>query len=91
MGRALLEGLTDQFFQLYGEMDRMGVGGRTKLIGAGNGIRKNALLRSILEDRFGMVMQVPVHREEAAFGAALMGAVSGGEDMTGVGEMIRYV
>jgi sugar (pentulose or hexulose) kinase len=92
MARALLEGLTEQFAQLYDEMDRMGVGGRTKLVGAGNGIRKNLLLRSILEDRFGMVMEVPVHTEEAAFGAALMGTVSNGvfEDVKDVGRMVRY-
>jgi sugar (pentulose or hexulose) kinase len=91
MARALLEGLTEQFVRLYGEMDQMGVGGRTKLIGAGNGIRKNALLRSILEERFGMAMQVPIHTEEAAFGAALMGAVSaGGNKVADVGKMIRY-
>ena len=92
MARALLEGLTEQFVRLYGEMDQMGVGGRTKLIGAGNGIRKNALLRSILEEQFGMTMQVPIHTEEAAFGAALMGAVSAGvfEDVRGVGQLIQY-
>lgn len=92
MARALLEGLTDQFVQLYDEMDRLGVGGRTKLIGAGNGIRKNALLRSILEDRFKMAMQVPKHTEEAAFGAALMGAVSSGvfEGVQDVGWVVAY-
>lgn len=93
MARALLEGLTDQFVRLYGEMDQMGVGGRIKLIGAGNGIRKNALLRSILEERFGLAMQVPVHTEEAAFGAALLGAVSVGvfDDVKDVGRVVRYM
>ena len=92
MARALLEGLTEQFARLYDEMNEMGVGGRTKLIGAGNGIRKNALLCSILEDRFGLAMQVPVHTEEAAFGAALMGAVSAGEkSVANVGKVIRYM
>lgn len=90
MARALLEGLTEQFVRLYGEMGQMGVGGRVKLIGAGNGIRKNALLRSILEERFGMAMQVPIHTEEAAFGAALMGAVSAGGKVADVGKVIRY-
>ncbi|MDA0708871.1 MAG: FGGY family carbohydrate kinase [bacterium] len=93
MARALLEGLTDQFHRLYGEMDRLGVGARGKLIGAGNGIRKNDLLRAILEERFGLTMRVPGHTEEAAFGAALMGAIAGGvfEDVKSVGEKIKYV
>ena len=92
MARALLEGLVDQFVQLVNEMNHMGAGNRTQLVGAGNGIRKNALLRTILEDRFGMVMRVPAHTEEAAFGAALLGAMSEGglEDAKAVGRMIQY-
>jgi len=92
MARALLEGLVAQFAALYGEMDRMGAGGRAKLIGAGNGIRKNALLRAILEDRFALPMAVPRYTEEAAVGAALMGAVSDGAfaDLKAAGDVIRY-
>ena len=93
MARALLEGLADQFATLYGEMERKGVGGRTRLVGAGNGIRKNVLLRAILEDRFGMKMQVPAYMEEAAFGAALMCSVSNGVfgDVKDAGRVIRYI
>lgn len=92
MARALLEGLTEQFVRLYGEMKQMGVQERTQLIGAGNGIRKNALLRHIVAEAFGLTMQVPVHTEEAAYGAALMGAVRAGvfEDVKAVGKVIRY-
>ena len=92
MTRALMEGLAKQFATLYGEMDQMGVGGRTALIGAGNGIRKNALLREILEDRFEMAMRVPRYTEEAAFGAALMGAVSNGvfDDVKEAGNVVKY-
>ena len=63
------------------------------MIGAGNGIRKNALLRAILEAAFGMRMETPAHREEAAFGAALVAAVGDGafRDAQEAGEkMIRY-
>jgi sugar (pentulose or hexulose) kinase len=92
VARALLEGVAEQFRLMYGEMERLGAGGRTRLIGAGNGIRKNPLLREILADAFGMRMRTPAHREEAAFGAALLAAVGDGafRDMQEAGRVIRY-
>jgi sugar (pentulose or hexulose) kinase len=92
MARALLEGLAEQFARLYGEMESVGAGGRTRLIGAGNGIRKNALLRQIVGDRFGLQMAVPKHTEEAAFGAALIGAIGNGTfaDIKEAGRLIQY-
>jgi sugar (pentulose or hexulose) kinase len=92
MARALLEGLAEQFVLMYGEMESLGAGGRTRLIGAGNGIRKNPLLRRILGERFGMAMTVPAHREEAAYGAALLASVGAGAhpDLPGAARVIRY-
>jgi sedoheptulokinase len=62
------------------------------LVGSGNGIRRNALLRSITSRMFGKPLYVPVHEEEAALGAAIHGAVAAGvyrsyRDARGV---IRY-
>lgn len=93
MARALLEGIVEQFRLMYREMEALGAGGRTRLIGAGNGIRKNPLLQEILSEAFGMQMQTPAHTEEAAFGAALLAAVGGGtfRDMQEAGRVIRYV
>ena len=92
MARALLEGLASQFLELYRQMEALDAGNRTKLVGAGNGIRKNALLRSILQDTFEMRMAVPEHKEEAAFGAALLAAVGGGrfETLPEASAIIRY-
>ena len=92
MARALMEGLVAQFRRLYGEMNVLGAGGRTRLVGAGNGIRKNALLREILSDSFKMPMAVPAHAEEAAYGAALAAAVSEGAitSLEEGGALIRY-
>jgi len=61
-------------------------------VGAGNGIRKNALLRTILQDSFEMRMVIPKHKEEAAFGAALLAAVGGGrfETLPEASTIIRY-
>ncbi len=93
MARALLEGLSEQFYALYGEMGRQHLADRTKLVGSGNGIRANSVLREILAARFGMELLVPAHREEAAFGAALLGAVSEGVlgDLREGGGLIRYI
>ena len=41
------------------------------LVGAGNGLRNNRALRNMISERFQMELRIPVHREEAAFGAAL--------------------
>lgn len=93
LARALMEGLAEQFARLYGEMDTPNAGRRMQLIGAGNGIRKNALLRDILSARFSMPLKMPRHTEEAAFGAALMGAVSTGvfPDIKTAGTTIQYI
>lgn len=48
------------------------------MVGSGNGLRKNDLLKKILEDKFGMKLCIPVHNEEAAYGAALFSLVCSG-------------
>lgn len=82
MARALLEGLADRFHGLYEEMLRAGVSRRERLVGAGNGVRHNILLREILGSRFSMPVNVANHTEEAATGAALCAAVAAGEFTT---------
>lgn len=92
LSRALLEGMIEQFRWLYENALAVGVAKREKLIGAGNGIRKNAVLRDIAERTFELKMRVPVHTEEAAFGAAMQAMVLGGgrESLEDTGEVIRY-
>jgi sedoheptulokinase len=77
--RALLEGLAAQFKQFYDEMQELGVHPRHRLIGSGNGIRQNSLLRQILSAEFSTPLKVAYHTEEAAVGAALGAAVAVGE------------
>lgn len=79
MARALLEGLAERFHTLYDEMLRVGVSGRQRLVGAGNGVRNNPLLRQILAARFSMPVNIARHTEEAATGAALCASVTAGE------------
>jgi len=91
--RSLLEGLAAQLGLFYDEMRRLGVGTRTMLVGAGNGIRRNPVLAEILSSHFGAPMRIASHTEEAAVGAALGAAVTVGEyaDIEEAGRsFIRY-
>ena len=63
------------------------------LVGSGNGIRLNRGLRKVFEDRLGMEMRVPAHREETSFGAGLLAGVACGAlpDLGAAGRLIRYL
>jgi sugar (pentulose or hexulose) kinase len=76
LARALLEGMARTFHDLYGNMLAVGLAPRTRLVGAGNGIRRNPLLIELLSDAFALPLVTPRHTEEAAHGAAMLAAVS---------------
>jgi sugar (pentulose or hexulose) kinase len=61
-------------------------------VGAGNGLRENRLLAQIVAAAFREPMRLPVHREEAAYGAALMAAVGTGvfPSLKEAGRLIHY-
>lgn len=63
-----------------------------RLIGAGNGMRENPVLAECLAHEFAMPLDVPQHREEAAFGAALLAAVGLGAipDRQAAARLISY-
>ena len=48
------------------------------LVGSGNGIRRNLLMRELAEEMYGMKMKIPVCKEEAAYGAAIYSMVAAG-------------
>ncbi|MDY3920239.1 MAG: FGGY family carbohydrate kinase [Candidatus Limivivens sp.] len=73
----MLEGVAEELNTLYRQMPLKGLK-PVYLAGAGNGIRKNPVLQRILEEKFRMPLQIPVHREEAAYGAALYGLCAAG-------------
>jgi len=79
LARALLEGTARVFSDLYGTMLTVGLTPRARLIGSGNGIRRNPLLADLIGDAFGLPLVTPRHTEEAAHGAALLAAVATGE------------
>ncbi len=49
-----------------------------QMIGVGNAVRRNPLLRRILERELGLPMRSPEYREEAALGAAIIAGVGAG-------------
>jgi sugar (pentulose or hexulose) kinase len=92
LSRALMEGVIAQFKQLYRTAISTGATERNVLVGSGNGIRKNRVLREIAEDQFGLRMRVPGHTEEAAYGAAMQAMVLGGDrsSLEDAAEVIQY-
>lgn len=63
-----LEGIADELYQMY---QKMGAPVKKRLIGSGNGIRRNRALGTALESRFGIPLTLSEREEEAACGAAL--------------------
>jgi len=61
------------------------------LVGAGNGLRENSVLAEAVARRFGTAVVVTQHREEAAFGAALVGGVAAGvfSSLDEAGRLVR--
>lgn len=88
----VLTGMTDELHAHYLSACRSGAKASV-LVGSGNGIRKNPVLRRIIERRFGMPLLIPAHTEEAAFGAALCAMVASGTfpDLTAAQKIIRYL
>lgn len=72
--KGVLNGMVTELFDMFNKMQSE----ITALICSGNGVRKNSHLRMLAKERFGVDVLLPAHLEEAAFGAALFGAVSSG-------------
>jgi sedoheptulokinase len=90
--RGFLEGMAGELYDLYEKAAPALPEKPRFLAGAGNGIRKNPALRRVLERVFGLPLHIPLHREEAAFGAALA-ALTGAGFFPGIREaqkQIRY-
>lgn len=90
--RAVLEGMARTFRDGYDRITQHAGRPAIRLVGAGNGLRENAVLAQIVADVFAMPMRFPIHREEAAYGAALLAAIGAGvfPDVGRAGRLIRY-
>ena len=77
--RGFLWGMAEELYSLYSGMLPLTDTPVTKIAGSGNAIRKSVVLKAYLEEKFGLPLYIPAHREEAAFGAALFSAVASGK------------
>ena len=92
---ALIRGFLDS---MAGELYRMFLSAPDRntyqrLIGSGNGLRKNQPLRLIVSEQFGMPIEMPRYQEEAAYGAALFALIGTGRfsGITEARQMIQYM
>jgi sedoheptulokinase len=76
--QGVLRGMADELLAPYPAMRSFMRKPPARLIGSGNGMRKNAPLRQLFENLTGMAMMIPARREEAAYGAALFAAAACG-------------
>ncbi|MBM4049074.1 MAG: hypothetical protein FJ279_28575, partial [Planctomycetes bacterium] len=92
MVRALLEGMATAFYEGYEQIRAVTGSACSRLVGAGNGLRENPALAQVMSAEFGLPLAFPAHREEAAYGAALVAACGAGlwPDLATAGRVIRY-
>ncbi len=70
-GALILGTLRGMAEELYGYYERMGAGRPVRLVGSGNGLRKNPVLQRLVSERFGAPLEMSPFEEEAACGAAV--------------------
>ena len=66
-----VEGIARELYGFYEQIPEAIIAEKKLLVGSGNGVRKNSLLRKAFEKQFGYPLTVSQCEEEAAFGAAL--------------------
>ncbi len=88
----VLEGIAQELHGLFENMTPPREKAFDTIVGSGNGIRKSALLQKILTRMFNMKLQIPVYREEAAYGAALFAMTGAGhfKDTSEAQALISY-
>ena len=86
------KGILEELREMYLLMTKKAGVRAVSLVGSGNGIRKNLLLRQLAEEMFGMKMQIPACKEEAAYGAALYSMVAAGlvDDLAQAQSRMKY-
>jgi len=84
---SVLKGINRELKDFY-DLIAAVTGPRGMLIGSGNAIRMNPVLRDIIENDYGMRLNIPAHKEEAAFGAALISAEK--FKNTGLKRFVKY-
>lgn len=92
MTLGMIQGILDELHEMYEKMCEATGKKATKLVGSGNGIRKNKLMQELAEEMYGMEIAIPLYQEEAAYGAALYSLVAAGleSDFSEVQKKIKY-
>lgn len=88
--RAVVEGTAASLASSAAEL-LASAGPRGRLVGAGNGVRRNRLLAAAIAARFERPLLVPRWQEEAAVGAALSAAVGAGAGYDDAARCVKYL
>ena len=75
----VLDGIADELYQRYQTMLNGTHPTHCRMIGSGNGIRKNIHLQRITANKFSMDLEISQCQEEAACGAAIAGFTTTGQ------------
>lgn len=70
MTLGVIRGILEELYQQYESMCRLTGRKAGRLVGSGNGLRKNPLMQKMAEELFRLKLEIPKHQEEAACGAA---------------------
>ena len=76
--RAVMEGMAQSLADGYRTIQGLCGRSHRRIVGAGNALRENPVLRESVRAAFGLELGFTSHREEAAFGAALTASVGAG-------------
>ena len=68
--QAIVRGMAAEFGELYRRALASGIPAPLSFTGSGNGLRKNKLLQTALQEELGLTLRLSTDREEAACGAA---------------------
>lgn len=93
MTAGMILGILEELYGYYETMCRLTGRRAQEMVGSGNGLRKNPLMKRLAEERFGMPMKIPQYPEEAAYGAALCAMTGSGAavSLEDAQQRIRYI
>ncbi len=93
VAQSVLRGIAQGMYTFYAAAGDGAPAHLDRIIGSGNGLRKNPLLVREISRRFARPVWFPAHTQEAAYGAALLSGASTGlwRDLETAGRDIRLV
>ena len=84
----IINGMCDELYKLYDAVHIR----KSHIVASGGAVRRNGILRMVIEDKFGMTVSISSVKEEAATGAALFAAYAMGKIAykDGFSDYIKY-